>query len=74
MTTLKNLHKSYFDLNIHQRINERQFRNSLNINFLFATVIRQSTYSKYETTHPKVNNGTYHHIGKSHSKYKKNDF
>lgn len=59
----------YFTLNIHQRINERQLRNSLNINHLFSTVIKQSTYTGYTATHPKINNGMYHHIGKNHSKY-----
>lgn len=61
----------YFSLNIHQRINERQHRNSLNINNLFATVLRQGVYTKYETTHPKINNGLYHPIGKNHSQYPK---
>jgi len=63
---------SYFKLNIHQRINERQHRNSLNINWLFHTVISQCTHSSYETTHPKINNGLYHHTGKNHSQYPKN--
>lgn len=61
----------YFTLNIHQKINERQLRNSLNINGLFRTVITQGSYS---ATHPKVNNGLYHHTGKTHSKYPIYDF
>jgi hypothetical protein len=64
----------YFTLNINQRINARQRRNSLNINHLFATVLRQTGgYFNYETSYPKINNGLYHHAGKSHSKYPKND-
>jgi hypothetical protein len=69
MINRKNLYQKYFKLNINQRINERQHRNSLNINSLFSTVISDSTHSNYETTHPKINNGIYHHIGKNHSKY-----
>jgi hypothetical protein len=69
MINRKNLYQKYFKLNINQRINERQQRNSLNINSLFSTVISDSIHSNYETTHPKINNGIYHHIGKSHSKY-----
>jgi hypothetical protein len=61
----------YFRLNIHQKINERQQRNALNINYLFGTVVRMCSHSRYETTHPQVNNGLYHHIGKTHSKYPK---
>lgn len=62
----------YFKLNIHQRINERQKRNALNINGLFFTVITQGSYTSYEATHPQINNGLYHHSGKTHSKYPKN--
>jgi hypothetical protein len=69
MINRKTLYQKYFTLNIHQRINERQHRNALNINHLFSTVISDGTRSNYETTHPKVNNGIYHHIGKTHSKY-----
>ena len=61
----------YLRLNINQRINERQHRNSLNINHLFKTVISDARHSQYEATAPKVNNGMYHHIGKTHSKYPK---
>lgn len=71
--TQKNLYKSYFELNIHQKINERQHRNALNINNLFACVLRSCNYSKYKDyAHPKINNGIYHPIGKTHSKYPKN--
>lgn len=72
MITKKNLYQSYFELNIHQRINERQHRNQLNINFLFSSVISDCIHSKYEATHPRINNGIYHHIGKNHSQYPKN--
>ena len=71
--TRKNLYKSYFKLSIIQRINERQYRNALNINNLFSCVISDCIHSKYETTHPQINNGIYHHIGKNHSKYPKNN-
>jgi hypothetical protein len=33
--------------------------------------VRMCSHSRYETTHPQVNNGLYHHIGKTHSKYPK---
>ena len=69
---LKNLYKPYFELNIHQKINERQHRNALKINNLFACVLRSCDYSNYKHTYPKVNNGIYHPIGKTHSKYPKN--
>jgi len=62
----------YFTLNIHQRINERQKRNALNINGLFRTVIWQGTLSNYTTTHPQFNTGLYHKYGKNHSQYKFN--
>jgi hypothetical protein len=71
MITRKTLYQKYFALNIHQRINERQHRNALNINSLFSTVISDCTHSKYTATHPKINNGIYHHIGKNHSQYPK---
>lgn len=61
-------HGKYFKLNIFQRINERQLRNSLNINGLFRTVITQNNYG---IDYPKINNGIYHHSGKTHSKYPK---
>lgn len=61
----------YFKLNIFQRINERQKRNSMNINNLYSTVLKQSSYTRYDATHPQINNGLYHHYGKTHSKYPK---
>ena len=64
-------HHKYFDLNIHQKINERQNRNSLNINNLFSTVITQNNYGE---KYPKINNGLYHHSGKSHNKYPLKDY
>jgi len=63
------MYQAYFRLNINQRINERQQRNSMPINHLFSTVISQCTYSGYSAEFPKVNNGLYHHIARSHSKY-----
>ena len=71
MITRKTMYQGYFALSIHQRINERQQRNALNINGLFSTVISDSTHSKYTATHPRINNGIYHHIGKNHSQYPK---
>jgi len=62
---------AYFNLNIHQKINNRQKRNALNINGLFKTVITQCTYTKYDAEYPQINNGLYHHSGKTHSKYPK---
>jgi len=61
-------YRKYFTLTINQRINERQERNALNINHLFATVIRQNDY---KATYPKLNTGIYHHVGKKHSQYPK---
>lgn len=69
MNTVKKMYGSYFKLSINQKINERQSRNGLNINFLFSTVISSCNYSKYTATAPVINNGLYHHIGKNHSKY-----
>ncbi len=62
---------SYFKLNIHERINLRQNRNSLNINWLFSTVISDWWNHKdhFKASFPKVNNGLYHHSGRNHSKY-----
>ena len=70
-TVIEQMYSRYFTLSINQRINERQNRNSLNINHLFATVISQTYYGNYETSYPKINNGMYHHVGKNHSKYPK---
>ena len=68
-TLLKQLYKSYFDLSINEKINFRQFRNSLNINSPYYTsVVSYQKEDKY-TKAPKVNNGLYHHVGKTHSKY-----
>jgi hypothetical protein len=69
---LNGMFRTYINLNIHQKINERQKRNGLNINYLFSTVIHQQNYTKYEALHPVINNGLYHHIGKNHSQYPKN--
>ena len=63
----------YFELNINQRINERQQRNGLNINHLFYCTITQGSYTGYTATYPKINNGLYHHIGKNHSQYPKHN-
>lgn len=71
MTIRQKMYPKYFRMNIHKRINERQERNSLNINGLFSTVISDSIHSEYTTEYPKINNGMYHHIGKTHSKYPK---
>lgn len=68
---METFYGAYFKLNINQRINERQARNSLNIHSLFATVIGQCCYTTYNITYPKINNGLYHHCGKTHSKYPK---
>ncbi len=64
----------YFKLTLHQRINERQRRNALNINGLFRTVLTQNTYTNYVSTHPAINNGIYHKYGKTHSKYPTYDY
>ena len=64
---------AYFQLSIHERINLRQNRNSLNINWLFSTCIGNChLYSDLLTmNYPKINNGIYHHTGRKHSKYPK---
>jgi hypothetical protein len=72
--TFQSMYQKYFTLNIHQRINERQKRNGLNINYLFATVLRQEEYTGFNSLHPVVNNGMYHHIGKNHSQYPGNNY
>lgn len=66
---INGMFKSYINLSIHDKINNRQERNALNINFLFSTVLNQCSYSKYTAQYPVINNGLYHHIGKNHSKY-----
>ncbi len=71
MSIHEQLYQDYFKLNLHQRINERQHRNGLNITHLFSTVVSQCTHSKYTKETPKINNGLYHHIGKTHSQYPK---
>jgi hypothetical protein len=64
------LYPEYFKLSIHHRINARQHRNTLNINYLFPTTIRSHyrTGDEY-TLYPRINNGLYHHTGKKHSMY-----
>jgi hypothetical protein len=49
----------------------RQNRNSLNINGLFSTCIHNYWLhsNRCVLNHPKINNGIYHHIGRTHSKY-----
>lgn len=72
MNTYKQMYGSYFKMSIHEKINSRQNRNGLNINFLFATVVSQCNYAQYDgKSHPVINNGLYHHIGRNHSKYPK---
>jgi len=65
------MYKSFYSLSIHERINFRQYRNSLNINHLYLT--SSSSYRSSSDSNviqfPKINNGLYHHIGKTHSKY-----
>jgi hypothetical protein len=62
---------AYFPLTIHERINMRQNRNGLNINGLFSTCIHNYWLhsNRCVLDHPKINNGIYHHIGRTHSKY-----
>ncbi len=62
---------AYFELSIHERINLRQNRNSLNINWLFSTVLCDWWLHNNHlmASFPKINNGLYHHYGKTHSKY-----
>ena len=69
--TLKNTYSSYFKLSIDEKINLRQFRNSLNINGLFYCCLTTNWNQSdmIHKTYPKINNGLYHHIGKNHSKY-----
>lgn len=68
-TYIQYTYAPYFKLNVNQRINLRQHRNSLNINHLFSTGISQYRTGDTEIERPKVNNGLYHHVGKNHSKY-----
>jgi len=65
---------SYFELTINQRINLRQNRNSLNINWLFSTVLSDWWNHKnyFMASFPKINNGLYHHSGHNHSRYSYN--
>lgn len=64
------LYPKYFALNVNQKINERQSRNGLKINYLFATVLQQEQYcGDFKAGYPKINNGIYHHFGRNHSLY-----
>lgn len=71
MNLIKELHPTYFELNIHERINARHNRNFFNINSLFSTVLREFDYIKvnYATDHPCTMRSQYHHYGKRHSMY-----
>jgi hypothetical protein len=69
--TIRAMYQPYFALSINQRINERQHRNGLNINYLFSTVIRQCVYHEYSSGAPCFNTGIYHHIGRKHSAWHK---
>jgi hypothetical protein len=71
---LKQMHPTYFKLNVHQKINARQLRNGLNINHIFATKLYDFDYvaEDIECDHYTicpVNTGIYHHFGKRHSQY-----
>ena len=67
--------KKYFALNIHQRINARQHRNSLNINHLYPTtlsnVVSGYMFAEDMEEGARPNTGLYHKLGKRHSMYPK---
>ena len=65
----RSIYPRYFALNIHQRINERSQRDGLNVLGLFGSVLSQEEYAELKATHPQINNGVYHHIGRHHSQY-----
>ncbi len=68
----KTQYSSYFALPIDRRINARQNANSLNINYLFGTTMQwtgRGYIQSADYTHPVINNGIYHHCGKTHSQY-----
>ena len=54
-------YKSYNNLTINEKINFRQYRNTLNINHLFGTALRCYKNDDYLSTQTcKKNNGIYH--------------
>ena len=63
------IYKPYFDLSINEKINFRQFRNSLNLRAPYYTSIVSFRKKDGSTKAPKINNGLYHHVGKTHAKY-----
>ena len=67
--------KKYFALNIHQRINARQHRNSLNINHLYpatlSNVVSGYMFAEDMEEGARPNTGLYHKLGKRHSMYPK---
>ena len=68
--TLQQLYPRYFGLNINQRINARQARNGLNICSLFSATIHTITYQNAaDFEQPYINNGLYHHPGRTHQQY-----
>lgn len=62
-------YSGYFKLPINERINSRQNRNGLNINYLFSTVIRSFHLGSNISSYPRINTGLYHPVGKKHSQY-----
>jgi hypothetical protein len=66
------MYKPYFNLPIDKKINARQRRNGLNINGLYTTTaenVARGYLQPSDYSHPVINNGLYHHCGKTHSQY-----
>jgi len=70
---IRSSYYAYFNLSVNQRINLRQYRNALNINWLFSTCINGFSREDKGPEFP-VNNQVklYHVCGKQHSQYPKN--
>ena len=69
---IKAMYRPYFEISINEKINARQRRNGLNINYLYGTTmdnVGRGYLEDKDYSHPVINNGLYHHIGKTHSKY-----
>lgn len=73
---LEHMYVGYFKLDIHQRINARQMRNGLNINYLFKATMEsvnlamdKEIWTDNFSYCPNNNSRLWHKNGKQHSKY-----
>lgn len=67
--TYRSIYPHYFQLEIHERINHRQNRNALNINYLYHAAMTQQVIFLEDTLFPVKHRPTWHHGNKQHSLY-----